>query len=75
MAPKNKSKNGIERILSAAEVHGRDSEADHEVGDLQDALRLCWARLKQHDQAAVLKEYFQEHPTEDGHIPERWERG
>jgi hypothetical protein len=29
--------NGIERIIAAAAEHGRQSEPDHEVGDLQQA--------------------------------------
>src|SRR4051794_27911070 len=29
----------LQLLLEAAERHGRDSEPDHEVGDLQD---LCW---------------------------------
>jgi hypothetical protein len=29
-----------EKIIEAAQQHGRDSEPDHEVGDLQDALRI-----------------------------------
>ena len=32
----------LSQILSAAARHGRESEPDHEVGDLQDALRACW---------------------------------
>lgn len=31
----------IEAIIKAAQIHGRDSEPDHEAGDLQDALRLA----------------------------------
>lgn len=32
----------IDIILEAARRHGEQSEPDHEVGDLQDALRICW---------------------------------
>jgi hypothetical protein len=32
----------IEDIIKAAANHGRDSEPDHEVGDLQDLLRVAW---------------------------------
>lgn len=31
----------LERLLIAAEQHGTDSEPDHEVGDLQDLLRVA----------------------------------
>jgi hypothetical protein len=34
--------NAIERIIAAAAEHGRQSEPDHEVGDLQQALRVAW---------------------------------
>jgi hypothetical protein len=30
-----------ERIIGSAEKHGKESEPDHEVGDLQDALRAA----------------------------------
>lgn len=33
----------IEDLLAAAGAHGQLSEPDHEVGDLQDALRACWS--------------------------------
>lgn len=32
----------VEPLLSAAKTHGLESEPDHEVGDLQDALRVAW---------------------------------
>lgn len=34
---------GIEFYIDLALAHGRDSEPDHEVGDLQDFLRALWA--------------------------------
>lgn len=30
-----------ERLIDSAEKHGKESEPDHEVGDLQDALRAA----------------------------------
>lgn len=33
---------GIELYIEAAEQHGKDSEPDHEVGDLQDVARKMW---------------------------------
>lgn len=33
----------IEDLIAAAGAHGQLSEPDHEVGDLQDALRMCWS--------------------------------
>ncbi|UGY15222.1 hypothetical protein HAP48_0042975 [Bradyrhizobium septentrionale] len=35
-------KSVIEDIIEAAAKHGRESEPDHEVGDLQDLLRVAW---------------------------------
>ena len=37
MSPRNVSK----RLIDSAEKHGNESEPDHEVGDLQDALRAA----------------------------------
>lgn len=46
---------GIDEILiEAAEKHGQDSDADHEVGDLQDLLRACWAEMNPQQRARVL---------------------
>jgi hypothetical protein len=36
---------GIEALLAAAQAHGEQSEPDHEVGDLQEILRACWAAM------------------------------
>lgn len=35
----------VEKIIQAAKTHGDESEPDHEVGDLQDALREAWKRM------------------------------
>jgi len=35
----------LQDILDAAARHGRESDPDHEVGDLQDVLRVCFGRL------------------------------
>jgi hypothetical protein len=37
--------NDVERLIDSAAQHGRDSEPDHEVGDLQDFLRLAWSLM------------------------------
>lgn len=36
---------GIELVIDAARRHGESSDQDHEVGDLQDALRQAWATM------------------------------
>jgi hypothetical protein len=45
----------IENLITAAELHGQESEPDHEVGDLQDVLRTCW-RLMSGDQRRMAYE-------------------
>jgi hypothetical protein len=40
-----KSKLDPWRLIDAAENHGRESDPDHEVGDLQDALILCFQHM------------------------------
>jgi len=39
------NKTGVELVIEAARLHGENSDPDHEVGDLQDALRLMWDML------------------------------
>jgi hypothetical protein len=34
--------NSIEALIQSAKQHGLDSEPDHEVGDLQQLVRLAW---------------------------------
>lgn len=67
-APTSKPASGLTRILTAAEHHGRDDDPDHEVGDLQDALGLCWKRLGPRAREAVLRDYFEDHPDEKGRL-------
>jgi len=45
----------IEYIINAAQAHGQDSDPDHEVGDLQTALRILWAAHTPGEQAALFK--------------------
>lgn len=51
----------LQDILQAAEQHGNDSDPDHEVGDLQDALRLAWAALTTAQREHVHRDFFAEH--------------
>jgi hypothetical protein len=54
--PKEPSKKAAcQLIIDAAEQHGQDSEPDHEVGDLQDALRACFKEMT-HAQAVRVYE-------------------
>ena len=47
----------LDRLLAAAAAHGRESDADHEVGDLEAILRSCWERLTTEQQRAVYEEH------------------
>ena len=51
----------LAEILEAARRHGLASEADHEVGDLQDALRIAWTALTPAERERVHREYFRDH--------------
>ena len=46
----------VDVLLEAARAHGEQSEADHEVGDLQDLVRACWARLSPADRLVVYRD-------------------
>jgi len=52
-----------EEITEAALQHGRDSEPDHEVGDLQDALRMSIDQMFP-DQVERLKNEWNKSHTE-----------
>lgn len=43
--PADTTEDLVERIVEAATLHGEESEPDHEVGDLQTALREAWKRM------------------------------
>jgi hypothetical protein len=44
-----------EFYIEVAETHGDDSEADHEVGDLQDFFRVAWSLLSHEQRIAFAK--------------------
>lgn len=45
---------GLQQYLDAAKEHGNVSEPDHEVGDLQDALRVAWGLMTAPQKALFL---------------------
>ena len=51
---KHEGTRGIDLILEAATSHGESSDPDHEVGDLQDALRAAWDIMCPGQRAALL---------------------
>lgn len=44
-----------EFYIDAAELHGQDSEPDHEVGDLQDFLRAAFSLMTKEQRAKFAK--------------------
>jgi hypothetical protein len=46
----------VERYIDAALQHGEDSEPDHEVGDLQDYLRVMWDLLTPEQQSQFARD-------------------
>jgi hypothetical protein len=44
----------VETVIQAARAHGEDSDPDHEVGDLQDALRVAWDVMTQLQRAQFM---------------------
>jgi hypothetical protein len=51
----------LDEIFSAARRHGQDSEPEHEVGDLQDALSVAWNLLTPAQQQQVYEAHFRDH--------------
>lgn len=48
----------LERVFAAADCHGEASlDKDHAVGDLQNFIRACWARLTPEARREVLAEH------------------
>jgi len=45
----------VEVLIACAKEHGELSEPDHEVGDLQDILRVAWALMSDEQRVEALK--------------------
>lgn len=58
----------LECILNSAQQHGEDSEPDHEVGDLQDALRIAWELLDGKGRQTLISRFFAE--VADNELPD-----
>jgi hypothetical protein len=46
---------GLEALLASARAHGRQSDPDQEVGDLQEILRACWEVMTPPQRAQVFE--------------------
>ena len=44
----------IEALFQAARIHGQESEPDHEVGDLQQALLAAWNLMDSQQKVAFM---------------------
>ena len=60
---------GYNAILKSAFQHGENSEHDHEIGDLQDALRIAWETLNEKGRQTLVERFFDE-VAEDSDIGE-----
>lgn len=60
---------GYHAILTSAERHGKDSEPEHEVGDLQQALAIAWEVLGEKGRQTLVERFFDE-IAEDSDIGE-----
>lgn len=50
---------GLDAILEAAESHGAASDPEHEIGDLQEAVRLAWSLLSPFAKSKLVALYFE----------------
>ena len=48
----------LQQVLDAAKRHGKESEPDHEVADLQDLLWACFAKMPNDLAATVLEDWI-----------------
>lgn len=46
---------GVDLIIEAAEAHGTNTEAEHEVGDLQNAMRAAWTIMNPSQRVGLLR--------------------
>jgi len=47
----------IDDLIDAARVHGEQSEAEHELGDLQTILRACWEIMDSGQKRELVEEF------------------
>lgn len=57
MALNEKALSFYKKIIKSAENHGQNSEPDHEIGDLQDALSTCMELLTEKQLAEFIEEH------------------
>lgn len=63
----------LERLIGAARYHGDESEADMEVGDLQEVLRHLWARIPASVRRDFMSSEFVIEYLKDWQPPKDWE--
>ena len=52
---------GAERIIESATYHGEQSDPDHEIGDLQQAVRALWLLLTPKQKALFNQQYWEQY--------------
>jgi len=45
----------VDVLIAAAQLHGLESKPDHEVGDLQDILRVVWEIMNDEQRLEALR--------------------
>lgn len=50
----------LQKLFESAQAHGENSEPDHEVGDLQNALEIAWELMTPEQRRELLRRYFKE---------------
>ena len=61
MTAQGKDRDLLAEIVDAAKRHGRASDPEHEVGDLEDALNTAWRMLTPEQKLLLHREHFQDH--------------
>ena len=54
----------LEFIFDSAQLHGQNDDPDHEVGDLQDALRIAWELLDESGRSDLVRRFVDEVATD-----------
>ena len=49
-------------VVDAARRHGEESDPDHEVGDLQDFVAICWLKLTSQERHEAVEQFKGSHP-------------
>ena len=65
---RNDDSEQLDYILAAAAEHGQVSDPDHEVGDLQQALRFAWAVMTDEQRELAYERFCDEVELDDDDV-------